>query len=77
MPGISIPNLLMSPVQAIAHGVNKSMDVWDASKSRQMFHFSQGLRSFLLWPGTIIPSLLQILIEKGFLISRRIFTNKF
>lgn len=49
----------------------------DASKSRQIVHFSQGLKSFLLWPGTIILSLLQILIEKGFLISRRIFTNKF
>lgn len=72
-----MPNLLMSPTQAIAHGVNKNMAVWNASKSRQMFHFSQGLKSFLLWPGTIIPSLLEILIEKGYLISKRILTNKF
>lgn len=43
---------------------NNNNNFWDLTRWRHIFCTSQGLKSFLLWPSTIEPTLVQI--QKGF-----------
>ena len=58
---------------------NTQKDFFDIIKCHQNFTYSWGLKSFLMWPGIISPSLVYIQkgVPKGFQISKRIFTDNF